>query len=79
MKCRPGCAACCIAISISPSIPALPDGKPAGMPCPHLDTQGLCELFGKATRPQTCLNFKAEIAFCGHTNEEAISILKSLE
>ncbi|WP_431264462.1 YkgJ family cysteine cluster protein [Roseateles chitinivorans] len=30
MDCRPSCAACCIAPSISSPIPGMPDGKPAG-------------------------------------------------
>src|SRR5690348_15896983 len=35
-ECRSGCAACCIAPSISPSPPALPHRKAAGVRCPHL-------------------------------------------
>ena len=31
MECRSGCAACCIAPSISSAIPGMPDGKPAGI------------------------------------------------
>lgn len=79
MECRPNCAACCIAISISPSMPALPEGKPAGMPCPHLDEQLRCQLFEHPDRPKTCLRFKAEIDFCGSSKEEAMSILGELE
>ncbi|MDP3036789.1 MAG: YkgJ family cysteine cluster protein, partial [Rhodocyclaceae bacterium] len=39
MPCRPGCAACCIA----PSISSL--GKPAGVCCGHLNDALRCELF----------------------------------
>ena len=79
MECRPQCAACCIAISISPSHPALPQGKPAGVPCPHLDQDLRCRLFEQPERPKTCLAFKAEIEFCGKTTVEAMSILSKLE
>jgi hypothetical protein len=33
IACRPGCAACCIAPSISSPIPGMPHGKPAGVRC----------------------------------------------
>ena len=79
MKCRSGCAACCIAISISSPIPGLPDGKPAGVPCIHLDEQLRCKIFGHPDRPQTCLNFKPERDFCGQTTQEAMQILQELE
>ena len=36
MDCRPGCAACCIAPSISSPIPGMPHGKPAGVRCIQL-------------------------------------------
>ena len=32
-ECRPGCAACCIAPSISSPIPGMPDGNVAGAVC----------------------------------------------
>lgn len=79
MKCRPTCAACCIAISISPVSPALPDGKPAGQPCPHLNSQLECKLFKKPERPETCINFMPELDYCGKTREEAMHILNLLE
>ena len=41
MDCRPGCAACCIAPSISSPIPGMPHGKPAGVRCAQLDEAGL--------------------------------------
>jgi Fe-S-cluster containining protein len=37
LKCRDLCGACCIAPSISSSIPGMPNGKPAGVVCVHLD------------------------------------------
>lgn len=79
MECRPSCAACCIAISISPALPALPDGKAAGTPCPHLDEKLGCQLFGKAERPKTCIRFMPEPEYCGASREEAMEILQTLE
>lgn len=71
--CRPGCAACCIA----PSISSL--GKPAGVPCPHLDEQLLCTLFGKAERPACCSGLKPSEEMCGQDREYAIAWLGELE
>ncbi len=79
MECRSGCAACCIAISISSPIPGLPNGKAAGVPCIHLDEQRRCKLFGKSNRPKTCLNFKPDPEFCGKTKDDAMRILSQLE
>jgi len=79
MECRVGCGACCIAPSISSPIPKMPNGKPAGTACLHLDKDFKCELFGKKERPAVCLGFKAEELFCGRSREEAIRILSDLE
>ncbi|HRZ01930.1 MAG TPA: YkgJ family cysteine cluster protein, partial [Burkholderiaceae bacterium] len=46
MNCRPGCGACCIAPSITRPLPGMPDGKPAGVPCAHLDADLRCALWG---------------------------------
>lgn len=79
MECRVGCAACCIAPSISSALPKMPNGKPAGVACLHLDKYFKCELFGKKDRPEVCGGFKAELLFCGNNREEAMQILSSLE
>lgn len=79
MECRVGCAACCIAPSISSAMPKMPQGKPAGVPCAHLTEDYKCELFGKKERPTVCGGFKAELDFCGNSREEAIKILSDLE
>lgn len=79
MKCRPNCAACCIAISISSPIPGLPDGKAAGEPCIHLDDDLQCKIFNHPDRPKTCANFTAEVEFCGSNQADAMRILSSLE
>ncbi len=79
MECRIGCAACCIAPSISSALPKMPDGKKAGEKCLHLTEDYKCELFGKPERPSVCSGFKAEPLFCGNNREEAMRILLDLE
>lgn len=78
MKCRVGCGACCVALSISSFIPGMPFGKPAGVPCLHFEG-GLCALFGKSDRPQVCSNFPAIIDICGSDREEAIRLIRKME
>ncbi|HEX2922144.1 MAG TPA: YkgJ family cysteine cluster protein [Bacteroidales bacterium] len=78
MDCRLNCGACCIAISISSSIPGMPEGKPAGVRCIHLLDNNLCALFNDPTRPKVCSDFKAEEEFCGKDREEAYKILFTL-
>ena len=79
MECRLGCGACCIAPSISSSIPGMLDGKPAGVRCVQLNEKNLCKLFGKSDRPAVCHNFKACSDICGNTNEQALTIITELE
>lgn len=77
MECRPGCGACCIAISISSPLPGLPNGKRAGELCPHLDDNRLCRIYDR--RPPVCRNFRADPEYCGSTVEEAMDRLADLE
>ncbi len=79
MECRPACAACCIAPSISSPLPGLPHGKPAGVPCPHLDAQLRCQLFGQPERPAVCGSLQPSAEMCGHTREHAMLWLSRLE
>ena len=65
MNCRPGCAACCIAPSISSPIPGMPQGKPAGVRCIQLDAQDRCMLFGDPRRPAVCGSLQPSIEMCG--------------
>lgn len=74
-----GCAACCIQITISTPLPGLPHGKPGGMICPHLDKNRRCRLWGEPDYPKVCTEFKADISYCGDTNEEAHNFLAHLE
>lgn len=79
MKCRSGCGACCIAPSISTSIPGMPAGKPANARCVQLDDQDRCKLFGKPSRPLVCQSLQPEPTMCGDNKEHAIRWLCRLE
>lgn len=78
-KCRPGCAACCIAVSISSPLPGLPAGKPAGIPCPCLTPDGLCSIYNSPERPAVCASLRPEPEMCGSSREEALAYLSALE
>lgn len=73
MNCRPGCAACCIA----PSISSL--NKPAGVPCPNLDADLRCTIFGRPERPACCGGLQPSQEMCGETREQAMFWLADLE
>ncbi|WP_461536367.1 YkgJ family cysteine cluster protein [Spongorhabdus nitratireducens] len=79
MQCRLGCGACCIAPSISSSIPGMPKGKPASVRCIQLDEKNMCRIFGSDDRPDVCSQFTAEKWVCGETGNEALQILDLLE
>ena len=79
MDCRVGCGACCIAPSISPSLPALPNGKPAGMRCVHLTSDTRCALFGKPERPATCVGLRPSADMCGDSPSAALATLVAWE
>lgn len=79
MECRKGCAACCIVISISSSIPGMPNGKPAGIRCIQLNDNNECTLFGNENRPKVCLTLQPSLLMCGQSNEEAFNNLIELE
>lgn len=77
--CREGCAACCIAPSISSSIPGMPNGKPAGVRCIQLDDELRCLLFAHPDRPAVCASLKPSIEMCGENREQALNYLQRLE
>ena len=79
MDCRPHCAACCIAPSISTPIPGLPGGKPAGVRCVQLDDDDRCRLFGRTERPAVCGSLVPDELMCGDSREQAIRWLSGLE
>jgi uncharacterized protein len=73
MECRPGCGACCIA----PSITSL--GKPAGVPCRHLDAGYRCLIFDRPERPACCTGLQPDVEMCGADREAALAWLDALE
>jgi hypothetical protein len=79
VDCRPACAACCIAPSISSPIPGGPRGKPAGRRCPQLDDADRCRLFGLAERPRVCASLRPSTEMCGTSREHALAWLGRLE
>lgn len=79
MNCRPQCAACCIAPSISSAIPGMPQGKPAGVPCVQLDADLRCRLFGDPRRPAVCGGLQPSAEMCGASAEAALVWLTRLE
>lgn len=79
MNCRPLCGACCIAPSITTAMPGMPNGKPAGVPCVHLDEARRCQLFGRPERPAFCSSLRPHEDMCGTDADHAMSILIDLE
>ncbi len=77
--CRRGCGACCIAPSITSPLPGLPEGKPAGMPCPHLDAGLGCTLFNDPRRPAVCSGLQPSHEMCGSDRTHALAWLTRLE
>lgn len=79
MECRSACAACCIAPSISSPIPAMPQGKPAGVPCVQLTAELRCAIFSDPRRPACCGGLQASVEMCGTSRAEALAWLGELE
>lgn len=79
MDCRPRCAACCIAPSISSPIPGMPNGKPAGVRCVQLDEHDRCRIFGRPERPAVCSSLQPDEAMCGDSREQAMRWLGWME
>jgi Fe-S-cluster containining protein len=79
MVCRPGCGACCSAASITSPLPGLPDGKPAGAPCPHLTADFYCAIYGQPERPACCAALRPAPDICGSSRAEALRLITNLE
>ncbi|NJD91595.1 MAG: YkgJ family cysteine cluster protein [Geobacter sp.] len=79
LTCRTGCAACCIAPSISSPIPGMPLGKPAGIRCSQLTDDNHCRIFGLDERPAVCSSLQPSLQMCGNTQSEALAYLEQLE
>ena len=60
-------------------MPGLPDGKPAGVPCPHLDEALRCRLFGRPERPAVCVSLRPDPDMCGDSREQALRWLGHVE
>jgi uncharacterized protein len=60
-------------------MPGLPDGKPAGVPCPHLDEALRCKLFGQPERPAVCGSLPPSAEMCGEERSNALLFLERLE
>ncbi|MCD1124587.1 YkgJ family cysteine cluster protein [Jinshanibacter sp. LJY008] len=79
MECRTGCGACCIGLSISSPIPGMPEGKPANIPCIHLDASFRCKIFHHPDRPKVCAQLKPREDMCFSHRDEALRYLQQLE
>jgi len=79
MACRVGCAACCIAPSISSSIPGMEPGKPAGVRCVQLTPDNRCRLFDRPERPPVCARLRPSRDMCGRDAGEAMELLSQME
>lgn len=60
-------------------MPGMPQGKPAGQRCLHLDAQQRCGLFGDPRRPAVCGSLQPSVEMCGETREQALHFLQDLE
>jgi Fe-S-cluster containining protein len=78
-ECRIGCAACCIAPSISSSIPGMEDGKPAGVRCVQLSDDNRCRIFGSYQRPAVCSSLRPTGEMCGTSTDDAMRQLTEWE
>jgi Fe-S-cluster containining protein len=79
MDCRPGCGACCIALSISSPVPGMPGGKPAGVRCPQLTPAFLCAVHGTPDKPPVCNALRPSPEMCGADRAHAMEYLERLE
>jgi hypothetical protein len=57
----------------------MPHGKPAGMPCPHLNAELRCQLFGQPERPAVCGSLQPSQEMCGPDRTHAMFWLDALE
>jgi Fe-S-cluster containining protein len=79
MKCHQGCAACCIAPSISSVIPGMEQGKRAGIRCVQLSGDNHCLIFGSNLRPKVCSSLQPSPGMCGVSAVEALETLADWE
>ena len=79
INCRPHCAACCIAPSITSPLPGMPFGKPAEVRCAQLTDDDRCAVFGRPERPTFCGSLQPSLEMCGESREQALAWLTQLE
>ena len=53
--------------------------KAAGVPCPQLDADLRCRLFGHPNRPAVCGSLQPEPDMCGTSRTHALAWLTQLE
>ena len=56
-------------------MPGYPQGKLAGVRCPHLTDELRCALFGKPERPEVCRDLKPQPEMCGDSAASAMATL----
>jgi hypothetical protein len=79
LECRIGCAACCIAPSISSAIPGMESGKPPGERCIQLSEDNRCRIFGSDLRPSVCSSLRPSSEMCGTCSGEAMQRITEWE
>lgn len=79
VSCRAGCGACCIAPSLSSSVPGMEKGKPAGVRCAQLTPDNNCGIYDRPDRPAVCGSYEASREYCGENREDALKLLGDLE
>jgi hypothetical protein len=57
----------------------MPQGKPAGIRCPQLTAENICNIYGMAERPDVCVSYQATEEFCGANRSDAMRLLCELE
>ncbi len=60
-------------------MPGMPHGKPAGVRCLHLSEDRRCKLYDRPERPNICVGFAPELAFCGTSFNDALDKFSVLE
>jgi len=60
-------------------MPGMPHGKPAGVPCIHLDADYRCRLYGHPERPAWCGGLQPSSEMCGTDRDAALRGLMILE
>jgi len=60
-------------------MPGMPHGKPAGVPCIHLDAAYRCRLYGHPERPACCSGLQPGSEMCATDRDAALRGLAILE